>query len=111
MLILFYVIDIILKRIGNKMNNVRGKHIMTHEQIWNAIDLFAHEHNMSCSGLAKCSGLDPTTFNKSKRLTIFGQPRWPSTGTISKILSSTHASAQDFFKFITDADEKSNDNE
>lgn len=87
-----------------KQINIFGEKTMTHEQIWNAIELFAHEHNMSCSGLARCSGLDPTTFNKSKRLTIFGQPRWPSTGTISKILSSTHSSAQDFFKFIKDDD-------
>ncbi len=75
---------------------------MTHYQIWHAIELFAAEHGMSCSGLAKRSGLDPTTFNKSKRATIFGQPRWPSTCSISKILAATGASAQDFFKFITD---------
>jgi phage repressor protein C with HTH and peptisase S24 domain len=75
---------------------------MTHYQIWHAIELFANEHGMSCSGLAKRSGLDPTTFNKSKRETVFGQPRWPSTGTISKILSATGASANDFFKFITE---------
>ena len=78
--------------------------IMNHYQIWHAIDLFAREHGMSCSGLAKCSGLDPTTFNKSKRSTVFGQPRWPSTGTISKIISATGSSAQDFFKYITNED-------
>ena len=75
---------------------------MNHYQIWHALDLFAHEHGMTCSGLAKLSGLDPTTFNKSKRMTIFGQPRWLSTGTISKILSATGASAQDFFKHINE---------
>jgi hypothetical protein len=40
---------------------------MTHDDVWSAIEKFATEHGMSCSGLAKCSGLDPTTFNKSKR--------------------------------------------
>ncbi len=40
---------------------------MTQDQIWLAIERFASEHNMSCSGLARSSGLDPTTFNKSKR--------------------------------------------
>ena len=75
---------------------------MNHYQIWHAIELFAHDHGMSCSGLAKVSGLDPTTFNKSKRMTVFGQPRWPSTCSISKILSATGASAKDFFKYITD---------
>lgn len=74
---------------------------MNHYQVWHAIELFAKEHGMTCSGLAKRSGLDPTTFNKSKRATVFGQPRWPSTGTISKILSATNATPQDFFKFIT----------
>jgi len=77
---------------------------MNHYQIWNAIELFAHDHGMSCSGLAKCSGLDPTTFNKSKRASVFGQPRWPSTETISKILNATNSSPQDFFKYIKDSD-------
>ena len=74
---------------------------MTHYQIWHAIELFAHEHGLSCSGLAKRSGLDPTTFNKSKRETIFGQPRWPSTSSISKIIAATGASAQDVFHIHT----------
>ena len=85
---------------------------MTHYQIWHAIELFAREHGLSCSGLAKISGLDPTTFNKSKRLTVFGQPRWPSTASISKILAATGASANDFFKFIIEDSEsnKKSDN-
>ena len=73
---------------------------MNHYQIWHAIELFAKEHGMSCSGLAKCSGLDPTTFNKSKRWSKEGQPRWPSTNSIAKILASTGASLEDFIKFI-----------
>lgn len=77
---------------------------MTHYQVWHAIELFAHEHGMSCSGLAKSSGLDPTTFNKSKRMTVFGQPRWPSTNSIAKILNATGANPQDFFKFISNDD-------
>ena len=63
---------------------------MTHEDIWKAIESFASEHKMSCSGLAKCSGLDPTTFNRSKRWSKEGKPRWPSTG----------ANINDFAKFI-----------
>lgn len=74
--------------------------IMTHDDVWRAIERFATEHGMSCSGLAKCSGLDPTTFNKSKRWSKEGQPRWPSTNSISKILASTGADIQDFTKFI-----------
>lgn len=75
---------------------------MNHYQIWHAIELFAQEHGLSCSGLAKRSGLDPTTFNKSKRFSKYEQPRWPSTSSIAKIIDATGSSAQDFFKFITD---------
>jgi phage repressor protein C with HTH and peptisase S24 domain len=71
---------------------------MTHEEVWRAIERFATEHGMSCSGLAKCSGLDPTTFNKSKRYSKYGQPRWPSTGSIAKILTATGSNLNDFLK-------------
>lgn len=73
---------------------------MTHDDIWQAIESFAIQHNMSCSGLAKNSGLDPTTFNKSKRYSKEGQPRWPSTHSISKILASTGSSMEDFARYV-----------
>jgi len=81
---------------------------MNHDQIWHAIELFASEHGMSCSGLAKRSGLDPTTFNKSKRFSKYEQPRWPSTSSIAKIITATNASPQDFFKFITNNPDEAN---
>lgn len=71
---------------------------MTHNDVWYAIDKFANMHKMSCSGLARCSGLDPTTFNKSKRWSKYGQPRWPSTGSIAKILTATGSTLEDFIK-------------
>lgn len=67
-----------------------------HTILWDAIDKFANKHNMSCSALAKASGLDATAFNKSKRWTCYGKPRWPSTQSIAKILTSTGSSPQDF---------------
>lgn len=82
----------------------QGENNMNHEQIWHAIDMFAKEHHMSCSGLAKCSGLDPTIFNKSKRFSKYEQPRWPSTNSIAKIISATNSTPQDFFKFIKNND-------
>lgn len=85
------------------MKKRQGREKMTHDDVWRAIEHFATEHGMSCSGLAKCSGLDPTTFNKSKRWSKEGQPRWPSTNSISKILASTGARIQDFTKFIDSA--------
>ena len=86
--------------LGWKTKETTGEKTMTHEDVWRAIEKLSMEHNMSCSGLAKCSGLDPTTFNKSKRWSKEGQPRWPSTNRISKILASTGASLEDFTKFI-----------
>ena len=41
--------------------------MLTHNQIWTAIDRLAARAKLSPSGLAKKAGLDPTTFNKSKR--------------------------------------------
>src|SRR5690606_8708105 len=65
---------------------------LTHPQVWNAIDRLAARYGYSASGLAKKSGLDPTSFNKSKRVTPEGRPRWPSTESIAKILHATGAS-------------------
>ena len=53
--------------------------MLTHAQIWGALDRLAARADLSASGLAKKAGLDPTTFNKSKRITPDGRPRWPST--------------------------------
>ena len=70
--------------------------MFTHEDWWNAIEIIAQKNNMTCSGLARASGLDPTTFNKSKRTSKYGQPRWLSMETISKVLIATHTSADQF---------------
>jgi len=48
------------------------------------MDRLAERSGLSPSGLAKASGLDPTTFNKSKRITPEGRPRWPSTESVAK---------------------------
>jgi phage repressor protein C with HTH and peptisase S24 domain len=74
---------------------------LTHKQIWNAIDGLAKNHDMSASGLAKAGGLDPTTFNKSKRIAPNGKERWPSTESISKILDATGASFDDFVRLAS----------
>ena len=73
---------------------------MTHKDIWQAIDNFASKQKMSCSKLAKISGMDATTFNKSKRWSKYGQPRWPSTSSIAKILNSTGKTVVDFINGI-----------
>jgi phage repressor protein C with HTH and peptisase S24 domain len=72
------------------------KHMLKHADIWRAIDRLAAKHGMSASGLARRSGLDPTTFNKSKRITKEGKQRWPSTESVSKILNATGDSLAEF---------------
>ena len=59
--------------------------MLTHSQIWTAIDRLAARARLSPSGLAKKAGLDPTTFNKSKRVTPEGRPRWPSTESVAEV--------------------------
>lgn len=81
--------------------------MFSHKDIWRGIDRLAASCGYSASGLAKKAGLDPTSFNKSKRLSPDGKPRWPSTESLSKILSVTGATMTDFISLI-DAD---NDNE
>lgn len=74
--------------------------MLTHGQIWAAIDSLAGRNGLSVSGLAKRAGLDPTTFNKSKRMSRDGRLRWPSTESISKILSSTRMDLDGFISLI-----------
>jgi phage repressor protein C with HTH and peptisase S24 domain len=80
----------------------RGARILTHGQVWTALDRLAERAGMSPSGLAKRSGLDPTTFNKSKRITVNGRERWPSTESVSKALAATNSSIDSFVQLIGD---------
>ena len=75
--------------------------MLTHKQIWNALDALAAKNRLSSSGLAKLAGLDPTTFNKSKRGAPTGKLRWPSTESISKVLAATGASLEDFVALVS----------
>ncbi len=76
--------------------------MLRHADIWRAIDSLAAKYGMSASGLARHSGLDPTTFNKSKRITREGKRRWPSTESVSKILESTGATMAEFIALISE---------
>jgi phage repressor protein C with HTH and peptisase S24 domain len=76
--------------------------MLTHKQIWRAIDALADRHSLSPSGLAKIAGLDPTTFNKSKRETSKGKLRWPSTESLAKILQATGSSLDEFVALVAD---------
>src|ERR1700720_3496396 len=76
---------------------------LTHQQIWTALDRLAERAGLSPSGLAKKSGLDPTTFNKSKRITPDGRERWPSTESVAKALAATNSSIDSFVQLIGDS--------
>src|SRR5262245_45965329 len=69
---------------------------MQHGQIWRAIDALAARRGLSASGLARAAGLDPTTFNKSKREAPDGKPRWPSTESLARALTAADASWEEF---------------
>ena len=79
--------------------------MVSHADIWRAIDRMAVTFGYSPSGLAKKAGLDPTTFNKSKRVSNDGKPRWPSTESIAKILHVTGMTMGEFVS-LTDADSR-----
>jgi phage repressor protein C with HTH and peptisase S24 domain len=73
--------------------------VLSHSRIWAAIDRLAELNELTASALARRAGLDPTTFNKSKRTATDGRPRWPSTESIAKILEATRTDIAAFLGF------------
>lgn len=75
--------------------------MLTHAQVWSAIETLAAQEGLSLSGLAKRAKLDPTCFNKSKWYNPDGSERWPSTEIIAKVLQVCGKDAQDFAALAT----------
>ncbi len=73
---------------------------MTHSELWGGICNVAESFHISCSRLAKISGLDPTTFNRSKYSTRCGQPRWISTSSLACVLDATGLTLAEFAEFL-----------
>lgn len=69
---------------------------MNHGQIWRALDALAARRGLSPSALARAAGLDPTTFNKSKRQAADGKARWPSTESLARALEAAETSWDEF---------------
>ncbi|MBG03610.1 MAG: DNA-binding protein [Rhodospirillaceae bacterium] len=69
--------------------------MMTHGDVWRAIDLLAENNGLSVSELARVAGLDRSTFAKSKRRQD-GRPRWPSTESLSRVLNATNSNMSQF---------------
>jgi phage repressor protein C with HTH and peptisase S24 domain len=74
--------------------------MLTHAQIWAALDALGERYGLSASALARKAGLDPTTFNRSKRQTANGHLRWPSTESIAKVLQATGATLDEFMALV-----------
>ena len=81
--------------------------MLSHERVWAAIDALAAGKGYSASGLAKKAGLDSTAFNKSKRQSADGRPRWPSTESLAKIIEATNSSLDEFMAFLSASTRKS----
>ncbi|HCK84890.1 MAG TPA: DNA-binding protein [Hyphomonadaceae bacterium] len=73
---------------------------MQHGEIWRALDALAARKGLSSSGLARAAGLDPTTFNKSKRQAPDGKARWPSTESLARALDAAETSWEEFASLL-----------
>ena len=69
---------------------------LSYFEIWTGIDRLAESLGLSPSGLAIRAGLDPTAFNKSKRVGPDGRKRWLSMESLDKVLKATQTSFMDF---------------
>ncbi len=78
--------------------------MLRHADIWRGIGKLARDNGLTPSGLARRAGLDPTTFNKSKRHNRDGKPRWPSTESIAKILAATDCTLAGFAALTGEGD-------
>lgn len=81
--------------------------------MWCSMDYLAKKMMLSCSGLAVRGGLNATTFNKSKRASKYGPPRWLSMETIFRILKSSHTSVMEYasiLQMLMDEYDENNDN-
>ena len=78
---------------------------MQHGDIWRGLDQLAHANGLSVSGLAKRAGLDATAFNKSKRVSKDGRPRWPSTESLSRALNAVGVGFAEFAALVTQTDD------
>ena len=74
--------------------------MLKHAEIWRALDKLAAENGLSASGLARKAGLDPTAFNKSKRINPQGKPRWPTMESVAKVLAATDSTLAEMARIL-----------
>lgn len=71
---------------------------LTYAEIWKGIENLADSKGLSLSAMAVKAGLDPTSFNKSKRIGTDGRKRWPSTESMNKLLHATNTTIFEFME-------------
>lgn len=71
---------------------------LSHAKVWKGLDALAKREGTTPSGLARRAGLDPTSFNPSKRFVGDNppRPRWPSTESLMQVLTATELSLAEF---------------
>ena len=69
---------------------------LSHAELWTAIDALAKRFDLTPSAMARLAGLDPTSFNRSKRGDADSRPRWPSTESLAKVLEATGVGFAEF---------------
>ncbi len=81
-------------------DNYHIRAMLRHRDIWAGIDRLAAKAGLSPSGLARRAGLDPTSFNVSKRINPQGKQRWPTTESLAKVLDVTDNTLADFVELV-----------
>ena len=71
---------------------------LSYNEIWKGLEKLAEAKGLSLSALAQKAGLDPTSFNKSKRIGADGRKRWPSTESMNKVLKATNTTVFEFME-------------
>jgi len=71
---------------------------LSYYEIWRGLENLAAAKGLSLSGMAAKAGLDPTSFNKSKRIGSDGRKRWPSTESMNKVFQAMNVTVFEFME-------------
>ena len=72
---------------------------LSYHEIWEGLENLAKAKGLSLSAMAHKAGLDPTSFNKSKRIGADGRKRWPSTESMNKVLKAMNITVFEFMEY------------
>nr|WP_298795246.1 helix-turn-helix transcriptional regulator [uncultured Acetobacter sp.] len=72
------------------------------DELWDALDALALEQGLTPSGLARAAGLDPTTFNPSRRRSADGTLRWMALPSLLRALDVLKISPALFVRRLED---------